>query len=66
MAPLTVNPDRDEHRLRLDRPVEADFLVARVQDEVGIDLVELALGKAAQEPLQAENGGVKIDHSAAA
>ena len=54
MAPaLAVDPDRDEDRLRLDHPVEPDLLVPRIEDQIGIRLVEPALGKAPEQSIQA-------------
>ncbi len=52
-APFPVDPDRDQHRLRLDHPVEADLFVARIEDQIRIRLVEPALRKAPQQPVQA-------------
>ena len=54
LAPaLAVDPDRDEDRLRLDHAVEPDLLVPRIEDQIGIRLVEPALGKAPEQSLQA-------------
>jgi len=47
LAPvLPIYPERNEHRLGLDHPVEPDFFIARIQDHLRIRLVEPALGEA--------------------
>ena len=47
-----VDPERNEHRLGLDHSVEADLRVARIQDHVGIGLLEPALRKATEQGIQ--------------
>ena len=48
--PLPVDADRDQHRLRADHPVLTHLLVAGVQDQVGVDLIQRPGGKAGQAP----------------
>ena len=50
---LQARHKRRPARLRLDDPIEADLLVARIQDHVGIRLLQPPLGKAAEQAIQA-------------
>ncbi len=52
-SPFPVDPDGHEHGLGLNHPVQPDLLVARIEDEVGVRLLQPAVGKALQQGIQA-------------